>query len=40
MLNIVIVLFCFGRLTVFLRNGNFQISVLKAVEDKADAQDL
>lgn len=40
MLNMVIMVFCFGRLTVFLRNRIFQITVLKSVEDKADIQDL
>lgn len=40
MLNMVIMVFCFGRLTVFLRNKIFQTSVLMSVEDKADTQDL
>lgn len=30
----------FGRLTVFLRSRIFQISVLKPVQDMADAQGL
>lgn len=40
MLTIMTMVFCFGRLTVFLGNGIFQILVLKSVEDMTDAQDL